>query len=171
MYTLTGRLGHLLRSGLRLGFGRFRFNRLLLLDGLSFCGGFRLLSCLLLWCLLSGFSCGGSGGCLCISVDFKELSSDSNGIALRCEILLNDSGVSSEDINGDLISLDFGNRFVGLDEVTGHFDELLDHSLRNRVAHRRDFLDGDGEESGLEVVEAKGASGFGCCHSLAPGAH
>ena len=138
MYTLTGRLGHLLRSGLRRGFGRFRFNRLLLLDGLSFCGGFRLLSCLLLynllfkkkvsylWCLLSGFSCGGSGGCLCISVDFKELSSDSNGIALRCEILLNDSGVSSEDINGDLISLDFGNRFVGLDEVTGHLKVTRD---------------------------------------------
>lgn len=106
-------------------------------------------------CGLGGFSLSrGCGSSLGIGVNFGEVSADLDNVSLFGEVLSNNSGVSGEDIDGDLISLNSGNDFVSCGEFSNVYAEHgvsttisltfnvgLDDSLTDGVSHARDLLD------------------------------
>ena len=55
----------------------------------------------------------------CINVDLQELSIDGHGVSFVDEILCNDTCVFGENVDGDLVGLNFGDCLIGLDEFTG----------------------------------------------------
>jgi len=83
----------------------------------------------------------GCGSSLGIGVNFSEVSADLDNVSLFGEVLGDDSRVSGEDIDGDLISLDAGNDLVSCGEFSNVFHVGLDDSLTDGVSHARDLLD------------------------------
>jgi len=61
---------------------------------------------------------GGCGSSSLIGVNFSEVSADLDNVSLFGEVLGDDSRVSGEDIDGDLISLDAGNDLVSCGEFS-----------------------------------------------------
>ena len=96
--------------------------------------------------------CSSSSG-LSVHIEYIEISSDVHSISLFGEIFLDDSRNRGRNVNGDLVSLDSSKDLVSVDEISWELDELLDHSLRNRVSHLRHLNDLSGEPSSREVVE------------------
>lgn len=72
---------------------------------------------------------GCSGSWLAVRVDLKEVSANVDRVTLLCQVLCDDTGVSCEDVNCDLVSLDLGNWLICVHKIAGFFDEGQDNTI------------------------------------------
>lgn len=56
-----------------------------------------------------------------VSVNLQELGANGNRVTLFHEVLRDYTGVLSENVDGDLVSLDLGDSLVGLNEIARFF--------------------------------------------------